>query len=199
MAEHYFDEPSVPSDPRSTLLSTPDGDLELRTDRGVFSHGHVDHATRLLLAEAPDPPTSGRFLDLGCGYGPIALTLARRRPEAEVWAIDVNPRALELTRANAAANGLSNVQVAHPDEVPSDLVFDLIWSNPPIRIGKAAVHDVLTRWLERLAADGIAVLVVGKNLGADSLARWLTESGHPTVRRSSARGFRVLVVSSRRD
>lgn len=195
MSDQYFDQPTVASQPLETTLHLPEGDLALRTDRGVFSHGHVDAATQLLLDRAPEPPTVGRFLDLGCGYGPLALALARRRPQAEVWAVDVNERALALTAHNAAHNALPNVRVATPADVPADLTFDLIWSNPPIRIGKSALHALLAEWLGRLSPGGHAVLVVGKNLGADSLARWLTDEGHRTVRLASARGFRVLDVS----
>jgi 16S rRNA (guanine1207-N2)-methyltransferase len=72
--------------------------------------------------------------------------------------------------------------------------FTEIWSNPPIRIGKQALHDLLLTWLPRLAPGGRAVLVVGRNLGADSLHRWLEEQGHPTTRIGSAKGFRVLEV-----
>lgn len=194
MSGQYFDQPNAPSRPIETSLHLPDGDLVLRTDRGVFSHGHVDAATLLLLDKAPEPPAEGRFLDLGCGYGPLALALAQRRPGADVWAIDVNERARSLTEHNAAANGITNVRVASPDDVPADLRFDLIWSNPPIRIGKAALHDMLSLWLGRLNDGGRAVLVVGKNLGADSLATWLAANGHPTTRLASSQGFRILVV-----
>lgn len=176
-------------------LALPDGTLDLLTDRGVFSRGDIDPGTKLLLLEAPAPAASGDHLDLGCGYGPIALTLARRAPGATVWAVDVNRRALELVRANAEAAGLANVRVAEPDEVPADVRFTTIWSNPPIRIGKTALHELLLRWLGRLAPDGRAVLVVQKHLGADSLARWLTEQGHPTTRLQSRVGYRLLEVA----
>lgn len=192
MSGQYFDQPSVGSDPVDTDLLLPEGVLSLRTDRGVFSHGHVDAATRLLLLDAPPPSPTGDLLDLGCGAGPIALTLALRSPDATVWAVDVNERARELTAYNARANGLANIRVAAPDEVPDHMRFATIWSNPPIRIGKAALHDLLRLWLGRLADGGEAVMVVGKNLGSDSLQAWLTAEGWPTTRLSSARGFRVL-------
>jgi 16S rRNA G1207 methylase RsmC len=133
------------------------------------------------------------LLDLGCGWGPIALTLGLANPEATVWAVDANPRALDLTRRNAASLGLRNVRAAPPEDVDGALRFELIWSNPPIRIGKAALRSLLRDWLGRLAETGHADLVVQKNLGADSLARWLSaEAGFPTVKLASAKGYRVL-------
>lgn len=195
---HYFDErPEVASDRTVVDVALPDVAFTLATDRGVFSHGHVDTGTLLLLQRAPSPPPTGHLLDLGCGAGPIALALAKRSPDATVWAIDVNERARRLTAENATRNSVDNVRVAAPDDVPSDVRFAAIWSNPPIRIGKQALHELLRRWLPRLAPGGRAVWVVGKNLGADSLQRWLGEEGYPTRRLASAKGFRVL--ESRRD
>jgi 16S rRNA G1207 methylase RsmC len=170
--------------------------LAVETAGGVFSPDHVDTGTQVLLREAPTPPDRGTFLDLGCGWGPIALTLALQSRAATVYAVDVNERALDLTRANAAATGLTNVRPATPESVPDDVRFDLIWSNPPIRVGKAALHDLLATWLLRLTDAGEAYLVVQKNLGADSLQRWLRESlDLPCDRVAVAKGFRVLGVS----
>jgi 16S rRNA (guanine1207-N2)-methyltransferase len=183
----------VASDPVPVRLLLPDGTLDLVSDSGVFSKGDVDVGTKLLLLEAGALPASGDLLDLGCGYGPIALTMARRAPGCVVWAVDVNARAVALTASNAAAAGLTNVRACHPDEVPPDVRFAAIWSNPPIRIGKAALHSLLLQWLGRL--DGRAVLVVQKHLGSDSLARWLDSQGFPTTRLSSRAGFRLLEVT----
>lgn len=195
MPDHYFSAaPSAPSRPGSVRLHTDGVDLTLATDSGVFSQSRVDRATQILLDHAPMPSVRGPLLDLGCGYGPIALTLATRRRRLPVWAVDVNERALGLTRANASSAGLGNVTACAPDEVPDDLGFAGIYSNPPIRSGKAALHELLLRWLPRLAAGGAAYLVVGKNLGADSLARWLGEQGWPAERLTSQKGFRVLEV-----
>ena len=192
---HYFNEdPEVPSARKRIDVSLPDGSFSIETDTGVFSHGRVDSGTKVLLMEAPALPTSGHVLDLGCGAGPIAMTMARRSPESSVWAVDVNERARQLTRDNASALGLTNVTVASPDEVPDDVVFDVIWSNPPIKVGKQELHDLLNRWLARLSPDGYAVLVVNKNLGSDSLAKWLTELGWTVKRISSRQGFRILTV-----
>jgi 16S rRNA G1207 methylase RsmC len=178
-------------------LDLPDVSFDLTTDRGVFSGEAVDAGTKLLLLDGPPPATKGALLDLGCGYGPIALTLAHRAPDAQVWAVDVNERARDLCHQNAAAAGLATVRVAAPDEVPDDVEFAEIWSNPPIRIGKAALHDLLLRWLGRLAPEGRALLVVQRHLGADSLAGWLTGEGHATTRLASRRGYRLLEVRAR--
>jgi 16S rRNA (guanine1207-N2)-methyltransferase len=192
---HYFNEdPEVPSARKRIDVSLPDGSFSIETDTGVFSHGRVDSGTKVLLMEAPALPATGNFLDLGCGAGPIAMTMARRAPECAVWAVDINERARLLTRDNASALGLANVTVVSPDEVPNDVMFDVIWSNPPIKVGKQELHDLLNRWLARLSPDGCAVLVVNKNLGSDSLAKWLTELGWKVKRISSRQGFRVLTV-----
>jgi 16S rRNA (guanine1207-N2)-methyltransferase len=192
---HYFDErPAVGSAETVVSVELPDTSFTLRTDRGVFSHGRLDPGTELLLRKAPAPPRRGELLDLGCGAGPIALTLARRAPDATVWAVDVNERARALCAANAAANGIRNVVVVPPEAVPADVRFEAIWSNPPIRIGKQALHELLTAWLGRLTAAGRALLVVQRHLGADSLQRWLTDQGWPATRLASARGYRVLDV-----
>ena len=190
---HYFDEdPDAPSLPRDVELWLPDMSLTLTTDRGVFGYDQIDAGSKLLLLKAPPPPLAGNLLDLGCGVGTIALPLARRAPGATVWAVDVNSRARDLCAANAAANGIANVRVLAPDEVPYDVAYDCIWSNPPIRVGKKPLHDMLLTWLGRLAPSGDAVMVVHKHLGGDSLQRWLTEAGYPTVRLASSSGYRIL-------
>lgn len=194
MDEHYFTaDPSV-SFRRVPVRATVWGhDLALTTGSGVFAQGRLDIGTAVLFRETEPPKSGSTYLDLGCGYGVVGLALAAARPAARVWAVDVNKRALLLTRENASALGVEDrLTAVTPDQVPGDLVFDEIWSNPPIRIGKDALHELLLTWLPRLAPGGRAVLVVGKNLGADSLQRWLGEQGLPTVRSASAKGFRVL-------
>ena len=192
---HYFDpEPAVTSRPRAVQLRVDAVELELQADRGVFGSKGVDLGTLTLLKEAPAPPAKGEILDLGSGYGPIALTLARRSPNARVWAVDVNERALELTRLNAAAANASNVVVGKPDEVPAGVQFDAIYSNPPVRVGKAALHELLLTWLPRLRSGAPAYLVVQRNLGSDSLATWLAGQGFQVERLKSKKGYRILQV-----
>jgi len=194
--DHYFERsPTTASDTKAITIDLVDPPLHLLTDRGVFSHGRIDAGTEFLLRQAP-PPAGRVMLDLGCGAGAIALTMARRSPDARVVAVDVNERAVSLCARNAAANGLANVDAATPTDVDPSLQFDVIWSNPPIRIGKAALHELLGLWLDRLAPEGRAVLVVHKHLGSDSLQRWLTEQGWPTSRIASSRGYRLLRVET---
>lgn len=190
---HYFDEePTTESAPRDVTLLLPDLTLTLQTDRGVFGYDRVDAGTKLLLLKAPAPAATGDLLDIGCGTGAIALTMARRAPAATVWAVDVNERARDLCLANAERNGCPNVRVCAPDDVPEGMRFATIWSNPAIRIGKPALHAMLHRWLGRLTDDGDALLVVHKHLGSDSLQAWLTTQGFPTDRLASSSGYRIL-------
>ena len=194
--DHYFSaRPAAPDERRMITVELAGRPVSVQTAGGVFSPGHIDLGTRVLLREVPDPPPSGDLLDLGCGWGPLALTMALLSPGARVWAVDVNERALDLVRVNAARLGLANVRAVLPDEVPDDVRFAAMWSNPPIRVGKDALHDLLRRWLPRLSPDGEAWLVVGRNLGADPLQHWLAdELGVAVERAASAKGFRVLVA-----
>ncbi len=195
MNEHYFTPSPSGAQTRHPVTFRVHGhELTLIAGRGVFSAARLDLGTAVLLRESP-VPEQGTVLDLGCGYGPVAIWLAVRSARLLVWAVDVNERARALTSENASAYDLGQrVVVAAPEQVPESLRFDEIWSNPPIRIGKPALHDLLERWLPRLKPDGVARLVVARNLGADSLARWLAERGHQVARSASSKGYRVLEV-----
>lgn len=193
---HYFEaRPRTESRPGEVDVVLPDIHLRLTTDRGVFSADRLDPGTRILLETVPSPPAHGHLLDLGCGYGPVALTMAARAPAATVWAVDVNERALALTERNASAARLGNVRACDPDHVDPAIDFAAIWSNPPVRVGKPALQALLTTWLSRLAPGGDAHLVVHRHLGSDSLHRWLAEQGWSTHRVTSRSGYRVLRVS----
>ncbi len=194
--DHYFSATTeAPSKPKTFTFQFNGSSLEVRTDRGVFSYGALDQGTKVLLEQVP-APADGPALDLGCGAGAIALALATHG--ATVFAVDTNLRALELSKQNASNNGFGNVKVLPPNEVPDDQRFATIWSNPPIRIGKEALHDMLNQWLPRLLPDGEAWLVVQKNLGADSLHTWLQTVGYSVERIASRKGFRVLRVTHAR-
>jgi 16S rRNA G1207 methylase RsmC len=196
--EHYFTEkPSGTFTPRPISVRLAGHSVDVFTGPGVFSPEHIDQGTQVLLNEGRELPATGTFLDLGCGWGPLALTMALLSPEATVWAIDINERSRELTARNAAHLGLTNVVVASPTEVPSDMMFDVVWSNPPIRIGKVALHEILQTWLARLTPTGDALLVVAKHLGAPSLLTWLKAefAGQRNVDRiTQSRGFHLFSV-----
>lgn len=196
MSGHYFTTPEGPEVRRRVRLRLWDREVEVETSSGVFSADGLDLGTAVLLRESPPPGPGTRVLDLGCGIGPIALAIALAEPRVHVTAIDVNERALALARDNAARLGVADrVVVTRPEDVSDQAVFDEIWSNPPIRIGKPALHALLATWLPRLARGGRARLVVAKNLGADSLQRWLGEQGYACERLASAKGFRVFSVT----
>lgn len=197
--EHYFSAQPLTSDERFDKEMTVAGfDFQVTLAPGVFSFQSLDQGTRVLLDKVPQLPESGNFLDLGCGWGPICLTMARLRPQAKVWAVDVNERALDLTQINAAKNGLANVVVGLPEDtwqqIPAQSL-DVIWSNPPIRIGKEALHEMLEMWLQKLSPSGEAYFVVAKNLGGDTLLKWLEGRGWRAQKWASAKGFRVLRVA----
>ena len=200
MNQHYFSE-------------TPTGEMRLRdievilagetrtvsTAGGVFSPEHLDRGTEILLTtlrdiEADGIGDAGPILDIGCGWGPIALDAALANPETPVWAVDVNERSRELTAANAARLGLTNVHVTAPEDVPADLKFAQIRSNPPIRVGKEVLHEILTAWLPRLVSGGSAYLVVAKHLGADSLQKWIATSFEDlsVERIARSKGFHII-------
>jgi 16S rRNA (guanine1207-N2)-methyltransferase len=201
--DHYFSaEPAAPAHPGTVEFTVAGRGYTLAAASGVFSAERLDPGTAVLLrkADLPTAVTTGTLLDLGCGYGPIACVLASEAPEAAVYAIDVNARARELAGANAAALELSDrLRVLAPDEVPDDVAFDQIWSNPPTHVGKAELHALLERWLPRLTPDGVAWLVINRHLGGDSLHAWLTSLGWDVDRVGSQRGFRVLRVRRKID
>lgn len=194
--DHYFSASPASADERKTISVELNGTVrKVQTAAGIFSPSGLDKGTAVLLQYVPTP--RGRILDIGCGWGPIALTAAEQSPESEVYAVDVNERSIELARLNAKDLGLDNVMVGTPDSVDSDLRFDTIWSNPPIRIGKDALHELLLMWLPRLAPGGEAWMVVQKNLGSDSLQKWLVEQlpkDWSVTREATAKAFRVLKV-----
>jgi 16S rRNA G1207 methylase RsmC len=197
-SDHYFSaSPASPENLRRIRVTLAGTDAEVFTAGGVFSPDHIDTGTAVLLTNSPPPPPGGDLLDLGCGWGPIALSLAIESPHATVWAVDVNERALDLVRRNATLLGLSNVNAVRPDDVPGEVMFRSIRSNPPIRVGKHELHGLLERWIPRLDERSDAWLVVQRNLGSDSLQRWLAATftpGFSVHRAATGRGFRILKV-----
>lgn len=197
-SDHYFtSSPASPENLRTLHVTLAGRTLEVTTAGGVFSPDRLDTGTQVLLSNTPPPPAGGQLLDLGCGWGPVAISLALEAPHATVWAVDVNERALDLVRRNAEALGLDNINAALPDDVPDDVTFRSIRSNPPIRVGKNELHGLLERWIRRLDERSDGWFVVQRNLGSDSLQRWLAASfdqGYSVFRAATAKGYRVLKV-----
>lgn len=200
--EQYFSATPSSSDERKTLhVTLRDRDIDVQVSNGVFSASKLDLGTSVLLKHAPKPPENGRFLDIGCGWGPISLSLGLESPNAEIFAIDVNERALELTKLNAKNINLKNIHTELVENAikNKDLErIDLIWSNPPIRVGKEVLHEILLTWIPRLNENGKAYLVVQKNLGSDSLIPWLAENlgeNYIVEKYASSKGYRIIEVT----
>jgi len=196
--DHYFSqEPGSALKPKSIIIPVAGELVEVTSAAGTFSPAQLDFGTEVLIEQMDLAPDSGDLLDLGCGWGPIALNLAKLRPNAKIWAVDVNTRSVELTSRNAKDLRLANITACLPEEVPENLTFSGIWSNPPIRIGKKELHELLLKWLPRLAVGAEAFLVVQKNLGSDSLQKWLTEElagSYEVSRYTSIKTYRVIKV-----
>ena len=196
---HYFaSSPEGPLVTREITVNLNGNKTQVLTAGGIFSPEHIDQGTQVLLTHLEAANPTGTFLDIGCGWGPIALALALQSPKAKIYAIDVNERSLQLTKMNAEKLGISNIIVCKPEDVPQEIMFDEIWSNPPIRVGKKVLHEILNLWIKKLVQGGTARLVVQKNLGSDSLHKWLMEEFSPefdSTRIDSSKTFRVLKVS----
>ena len=196
---HYFaSSPEGPLVTREITVNLNGNKTQVLTAGGIFSPEHIDQGTQVLLTHLEAANPTGTFLDIGCGWGPIALALALHSPKAKIYAVDVNERSLQLTKMNAEKLGITNIIVCKPDDVPQGIMFDEIWSNPPIRVGKKVLHEILNVWIKKLVQGGTARLVVQKNLGSDSLHKWLMEEFSPefdSTRIDSSKTFRVLKVS----
>ncbi|EPI53614.1 MULTISPECIES: class I SAM-dependent methyltransferase [Gardnerella] len=199
--EQYFSTNPNSLDLRRTLQVDLRGkEVSVQVSNGVFSSSKLDLGTAVLLKHAPQPPENGRFFDIGCGWGAISLALGFESPNAQIYAVDVNERALELTNINAKNAGLNNIHTyLVEDALKEDALkdIDLIWSNPPIRVGKDVLHNILLTWLPRLKVGGAAYLVVQKNLGSDSLIPWLSKNlgeDFSVEKYASSKGYRIIEV-----
>ncbi|EIK82598.1 methyltransferase [Gardnerella sp. KA00603] len=202
--EQYFSaEPSSIDERRTLHVTLRNNDVTVQVSNGVFSTSRLDLGTSVLLKHAPKLPELGKFLDIGCGWGPISIALGLESPNAEIFAVDVNERALKLTELNAKNVGLKHIHTSLVDDALKENNtlefnnFDIIWSNPPIRVGKEILHNILLTWIPRLKVGGAAYLVVQKNLGSDSLITWLAENlgeSYSVEKYASSKGYRVIEV-----
>ncbi len=172
-SDHYFTaQPAAKSQPEQFTISVRGVELTLTSDRGVFSHGQLDDGTLRLLKKM-ELPEAGDFLDLGCGYGVIGLVAAELRPEARVTLVDINERATKLAADNAQANVISNVEVLTGDapQVLGERHFDVVLCNPPIRVGKQKLYELIGDAAERLHPGGVLWMVIHTRQGAKSHLR----------------------------
>ncbi|QHT45157.1 class I SAM-dependent methyltransferase [Bacillus sp. SB49] len=171
MSEHYYSKKtSAASEERSWTFQLKGHTFTFTTDRAVFSKGEVDFGSRVLIDSFRAPEAEGDFLDLGCGYGPIGMSLAKHYPDRHVWMVDVNERALNLAERNAAANGITNVTVQESDRMQAvkDHRFAAVLTNPPIRAGKEVVHSMFEEAGQSLVDQGELWVVIQKKQGAPS-------------------------------
>ncbi len=185
MAEHYFSKnPGSKSTPKHWSFTLRGQNLNLSTDQGVFSKNEVDFGSRTLVESFEEPSVEGEFLDLGCGYGPIGITLAKDFPERHIVMVDVNERAIELSELNARQNDAKNVGILHSDcfQALENRYFASILTNPPIRAGKKTVHAMLEESYEHLLPLGELWVVMQKKQGAPSAQKLLQDLfGHVDV------------------
>lgn len=179
MTENYYysANPDVVHAPKQFTFTLLGNDLLFTTDNGVFSKKTIDFGSRVLIEAAGKENLGSKILDLGCGYGPIGLALAKKNPQANVEMVDVNELALDLAKQNAALNGLRNVNI-HQSNIYDKVQaadFTAIITNPPIRAGKDVVHTMLTEAKEHLATGGMVLAVLQKKQGAPSAKKKMTE------------------------
>ncbi len=195
MSDHYYSEkPSVESSRRNWEVDLRGRKMSFTSDAGVFSKKEVDFGSRLLLDYYLFPEKSGKILDVGCGYGTIGLTLAKEKPDWEFTLIDINERALELSKLNAELNKVENVTVKKSDllsEVKEEK-FASILSNPPIRAGKKVVHQLFEEACNCLEDCGELWIVIQKKQGAPSaLEKLKTLFNEVTVEKKS-KGYYII-------
>ncbi|MCU9601974.1 class I SAM-dependent methyltransferase [Pallidibacillus thermolactis] len=178
MAEHYFTKkPTTTSAPKKWTYTLKGNVFRFTTNRGVFSKNEVDFGSRLLIESFEDPEIQGPILDVGCGYGPIGLALAKSFPKRLVHMIDINERAIQLALENAKNNEVNNVKIYESylfDNVKEES-FAAIVTNPPIRAGKKVVHDIFEKSLDYLKHEGTLWVVIQKKQGAPSAKKKLEE------------------------
>jgi 16S rRNA (guanine1207-N2)-methyltransferase len=171
MTNHYYSHnPDVESNPQTITFELRGHTFRFKTDQGVFSKKEVDFGSRALIEAFEIPAVKGALLDVGCGYGPIGLSLAKDLVDRTVHMIDVNERALSLAEENAKENRVQNVSIYQSDRYASvfEKEFAAILTNPPIRAGKETVHSILENSYDHLAELGELWVVIQKKQGAPS-------------------------------
>jgi 16S rRNA (guanine1207-N2)-methyltransferase len=197
--EHYFSsDPAAPKKTVSISIQAGGKEFQIEAASGTFSSSRLDAGTAVLLRQDDHFPKDGNVLDIGCGWGPIGISIAHAENKCKVFGVDINQRSIEQSNLNAASLGLANYTAMHSRDLPADISFSAIWSNPPIRVGKKVLHELMETYIPRLEPGGKAMLVVQKNLGADSFQRWLANRFPDAVvtRVATEKGYRVISVTT---
>jgi len=178
LTDHYYSHnPNAASNPNKLDFHLRGFPFTFKTDSGVFSKSEVDYGSRVLIETFEEPNVDGPILDVGCGYGPIGLSIAKSYPTRTIHMIDVNERALRLAKENAELNNVDNVVIYESDRLLNvqETEFAAILTNPPIRAGKKVVFDILTQSFEHLKTKGELWVVIQKKQGAPSAKEKMKE------------------------
>lgn len=195
VAEHYFsNKPSIESKPFSFTFESKGNVFNFTSDNGVFSKKEVDFGSRLLIDSFSAPEVDGKILDIGCGYGPIGLTLGKAYPDRQIVMTDVNERALELAKLNAVNNDVQNVDIYKSylfDDI-KERYFAAILSNPPIRAGKQVVHQIFEDAYHFLNNSGELWVVIQKKQGAPSAIEKLESMFSEVIVVEKKKGYFII-------
>lgn len=193
MNDHYYTrEPQSESRPVECEYVYRGERLRFVTDAGVFSKGEVDNGTRLLLEALPEQ-MSGEILDLGCGWGVIGISIAKKWPECRVTMADVNLRALELSRENAKKNRVETECIESDGMAAlASRTFDAVVTNPPIRAGKQVIYQMFADAAKSLKPGGALYLVIRKQQGAESCIKYLKTIYGEVEKLDRSGGFWVI-------
>jgi 16S rRNA (guanine1207-N2)-methyltransferase len=195
LSEHYYSRTQkVESDPKFWDFTLKNNQFRFKTDNGVFSKREVDFGSRLLIESFELPDIDGLLLDVGCGYGPIGLSLAKYYQDRMIHMVDVNGRAIELAKENAELNRIQNVKVYESDCLLNvkEKTFAAILTNPPIRAGKKTVHDIFEQSFEHLTSQGELWVVIQKKQGAPSAIEKLNNLFNHVETIDKSKGYFVI-------